>query len=220
MMTSLSEIARALGGEIVGGQVLAPGPGHSRKDRSLSVKMSPTAPDGFLALSHAADDWRDCRDYVRERLGIDPDSWKAPPRATAGPRLPPPRAEQRNDHAEKTAAAMSLWRASVDPRGTIVERCLASRGLTLDEDIAGEVLRWHPGISAVALFRDIRTDEPKSISRTFVDSEGRKLSRKFLGPVGGCAIKLDADENVLGGLHIGEGVETVLTARMLGLTAR
>src|ERR1700722_5189760 len=69
-------IARALGGDVVGDQVVAPGPGHSRKDRSLSVRLSATAPDGFLIHSHAGDDWQSCRDYVKERLGIDRDSWR------------------------------------------------------------------------------------------------------------------------------------------------
>ena len=44
---SLQTVAKALGGEISGGQVLAPGPGHSPKDRSLSVKLDASAPDGF-----------------------------------------------------------------------------------------------------------------------------------------------------------------------------
>ena len=80
------------------------------------------------------------------------------------------------------------------------------------------MLRWHPGIRAMlALFRDIRTDEPRAICRTFLDQDGRKIERKFLGPVGGCAIKLDADEEVTGGLHIGEGLETAMAARQLGL---
>ena len=50
--------------------------------------------------------------------------------------------------------------------------------------------------------------------------EARKIERKFLGPVAGAAIKLDADEDVLGGLHIGEGIETCLAARMLGTQTR
>jgi len=84
--------------------------------------------------------------------------------------------------------------------------------------VAGDVLRFHPRISAmVALFRNIVTDEPRAVSRTYLDNEGRKTERKFLGPVGGSAIKLDGDDAVLEGLHIGEGVETCLAARELGL---
>ena len=39
-MSDLRAIAWALGGEIVGGQIVAPGPGHSAKDRSMSVRIS------------------------------------------------------------------------------------------------------------------------------------------------------------------------------------
>jgi putative DNA primase/helicase len=95
---------------------------------------------------------------------------------------------------------------------------LKTRRIELGDDIAGDVLRWHRGDGAmIALFRNIATDEPQAVSRTFLDHEGRKIGRKFLGPVGGCAIKLDLDEEVLDGLHIGEGVETCMAARQLGL---
>ena len=47
-MPSLQAIARALGGDISNGEVLAPGPGHSAKDRTLSVKVDANAPDGFI----------------------------------------------------------------------------------------------------------------------------------------------------------------------------
>jgi putative DNA primase/helicase len=67
---NLRAIALALGGTVAGGQVLAPGPGHSPRDRSLSVKPSPEAPDGFMVHSHAGDDWRACRDHVYSRLSI------------------------------------------------------------------------------------------------------------------------------------------------------
>ena len=69
MNISLQELAQALGGEISNGQVLAPGPQHSPKDRSLAVKLSGTAPDGFVVCSFAGDDDIECRDYVRAKVG-------------------------------------------------------------------------------------------------------------------------------------------------------
>ena len=66
----LRSIAKALGGEVSGGQVLAPGPGHSPKDRSLSVKPDPNAPDGFTVHDFAGGDWKAGKDFVREKLGL------------------------------------------------------------------------------------------------------------------------------------------------------
>jgi hypothetical protein len=133
-------------------------------------------------------------------------------------RKPAQRAPVDEDDADQIARALALWTASVSPWGTPAELYLKSRGLELDDGIAGAALRWRPRISAMlALFRNIETDEPQAISRTFLDSEGRKLDRKFLGPTGGAAIKLDPDEEVTHGLHIGEGVETCMAARKLGL---
>jgi hypothetical protein len=68
-MMSLRAIAAALGGEVSGNSVLAPGPGHSKRDRSLSVTPSPSAHDGFLVHSFCGDDPIACKDYVREKLG-------------------------------------------------------------------------------------------------------------------------------------------------------
>jgi hypothetical protein len=219
MIASPREIARALGGEVVGGQVLAPGPGHNRRDRSLSVKLSASAPGGFLAFSHAGDDWQVCRDHVRRLLGGPVDDWKrerqgAPRRALEARREPIKTIAEDDEQRERIAGAVALWCAAIDPRSTPVEHYLASRRLELAADIAGDVIRWHSGIGAmVALFRDVHTDEPRAVSRTFLDKDARKIERKFLGPVGGCAIKLDADDTVLGGLHIGEGIETCMAAR-------
>lgn len=70
MLPDLQTLARALGGEVNDGQVIAPGPGHSAKDRSLSVKLDNNAPDGFLVHSFSTDDPIICRDYVREKIGL------------------------------------------------------------------------------------------------------------------------------------------------------
>jgi putative DNA primase/helicase len=210
----LRDIARALGGQIVGGQVSAPGPGHSLRYRSLSVRISASSPDGFLAYSHSGDNWRVCRDHVRARLGLTGEPYKrhTPQRLAA--------AAIRDTETDKrrTSAALDVWRRAVDPVGTLAERYFAGRGLELGADIAGEAVRWHPRLgAAVALFRNIKTGEPKAVTRIFLDREGRKLARKFLGPVGGAAVMLDPFDAVSGGLHIGEGVETCMAARQLGL---
>lgn len=68
---SLEEIACALSGEISGGGVLAPGPGHSPQDRSLSIALSNADP-GYVVHSFAGDDPIKCKDHVREKLGISP----------------------------------------------------------------------------------------------------------------------------------------------------
>jgi hypothetical protein len=71
MHISPQQLAAALGGEVSGNEVLAPGPGHSPRDRSLSIKIDPGAPDGFVAYSFAGDDPLECKDYIRERAGLD-----------------------------------------------------------------------------------------------------------------------------------------------------
>ncbi len=53
-----------------GNEVRAPGPGHSRIDRSLSVRLDANAPDGFVVHSFANDDPIACRDYVREKAEL------------------------------------------------------------------------------------------------------------------------------------------------------
>ena len=69
-LPNLQTLARALGGEVTGGQVRAPGPGHSPADRSLSIKLDSNAPDGFIVNSFANDDPIVCKDYVREKVGL------------------------------------------------------------------------------------------------------------------------------------------------------
>jgi hypothetical protein len=70
MNFSPKHVADVLGGEIYGKEILVPGPGHSPKDRSLSIRLDPAAPDGFLAHSFAGDDPLECKDYARDKLGI------------------------------------------------------------------------------------------------------------------------------------------------------
>ncbi len=218
-MIDIGSLARALGGEIAGDQVICSGPGHSPRDRSLSVRLDPDAPGGLLVHSFAGDDWHQCREHVRERVGLPRGSWKSDERRPIPmpSRAPAPARDDRDDK-DRIANAMEVWRASVDPRGTLAQTYLSRRGLDLSADIAGAVLRWNARLGAlVALFRNVHTGEPQAVSRTFIDSEGRKLGRKFLGPVGAAAVMLDGHADVVYGLHIGEGVETTMAARQMGL---
>jgi hypothetical protein len=142
----------------------------------------------------------------------------------ARPPRPPPRAAPPSaTDAERTAYATSIWHDARDIRGTLAETYLRSRSIRIDEDLS-HVLRFHPRLyydrcsvaGMLALMRDAATDEPRAIHRTFLDDAGRKLDRRMYGPAKGAAIKLDANEYVVSGLHIGEGIETCLSARQLG----
>jgi putative DNA primase/helicase len=87
-----------------------------------------------------------------------------------------------------------------------------------------DVLRYHPHCpwrigtrpALIGLVRDILTNEPLGIHRTALTADGRKLDRpKLLGPTLGGAIKLSS-EYVADDLTIAEGIETALSATMLG----
>jgi putative DNA primase/helicase len=242
-MNALRTMAAALGGDVMKGQkgdyVLCPGPGHSAKDRSLSVKPSRTDPEGFICYSHSpANDWRACRDYVRARLNLP--GFQPRRRDRTQLRREPPAIHVGNaphvSASGKTAApitdnsasAQRIWRNAThpDPRGTLAERYLREqRGLELPDDVAGRVVRFHAACPwgderrpcMVTAFRSIVDDTLVAIQRTLLSPDAKKLDRKMLGPCSGAAIKITADEDIEQGLHIGEGFETCLTAHALGL---
>jgi hypothetical protein len=225
---SLRAIAEALGGDVNGRSALAPGPGHSAGDRSLSVTPDANAPDGFLVNSFSGDDWRACRDHVRERLGLSLFKPGSAPRITAQRERKPVEETPANNREP----ALRLWRQALEPRRTLVEAYLRNRRLDLPDEAANEVIRFRPDCpfgpaerfpAMVCLVRNIRTNEPQAIHRTALAPDGTaikhdgKTHRLSLGPVAGGAIKLDPDEEVTQGLCIGEGVETCLAGRLMGL---
>jgi hypothetical protein len=220
-LDTLQRIAQALGGEISGHQVLAPGPGHSAHDRSLAVRPALSAPDEVLIFSHSGDDWRTCRDYVLGRLRIARSATTKAPR-TERRRLCEPGCSK-TDRIERAA---SLWRQGVDPRGTLVETYLKSRAVTLPPDLAGEVIRFHgagpwldQGTGAVARIPTmlaVMQNLMTAVQRTALTPEGRKVGRRMLGVASEAAIKLVPDVEVALGLTVGEGFETCLAARLAG----
>lgn len=102
---------------------------------------------------------------------------------------------------------------------------LRARGLELPDEVAGEAIRfsarcpWGASFTPamVAPFRSIQTGEITGIHRTALTTDGQKVGRKMLGIAAGAAIMLDPCETVSLGLTTGEGIETCLSARQLGI---
>jgi Toprim domain len=240
VIADLRSLARALGGEISGRQVLAPGPGHRPQDRSLSIRIEPGAPDGFIVYSFAGDDPFACRDYVRERLGFP--EWApgdeqdrridASRRGrfdrTAIDREAVKRPRTEDDHV-RIERAVTIWKEGSDPKGTLAETYLnIHRKLALDDDLAGGVLRFHPRCpwrnentgktdrvpTLIAAFRSIDDGTITAIQRIALDAAGAKVGRRMLGVVHRAAVMLDP---IGPELAIGEGVESCMAARQLGI---
>jgi Toprim domain len=115
-------------------------------------------------------------------------------------------------------------------RGTLAEKYLRhERKLDLPDELVGSVLRFHPCCpwrnentgrtdrvpALIVPFRSVDDDKITAIHRTALNDDGTKLGRRMLGIVYRAAIKLDPviDET----LAVGEGVETCMAARQLGL---
>jgi phage/plasmid primase-like uncharacterized protein len=130
-------------------------------------------------------------------------------------------------HDERNSAlALRMWHESVDPRGTLIETYLATRGLELPAEAAGDAIRFHPACpfgdvlspAMVALVRNVVDDRPTAIHRTALTPEGQKReiggkSRWALGPIAGGVIKLTPNADVTHCLGTGEGIETALSMR-------
>jgi hypothetical protein len=219
----LQSFCAALGGDIVGrNQIVCPGPGHSQRDRSLSIKLTAA---GFICHSFCGDDWRVCQDYVRERLGL-PRWHKHKPLDLR----PLQRTQPQTDPKQNIERARRLWDEAQDPRIPLVIDYFASRALDLPADLCGSVLRFHPQCPwrtddrtdfipcLIAAFTSVNDSTITAVHRIRLDRPERwpKTQRKMLGEIKGSAIKLDA----LGArLAIAEGVESALAARQLGFGA-
>jgi CHC2 zinc finger len=130
-----------------------------------------------------------------------------------------------HDHPNTLALVNSIWNEAANPAGTIAEQYLRSRKLILPLELQMTVLRVHPACiwentavpCLVAAFRSIQDDTITAIHRIRLDQPERwpKAERKMLGTVTGSAIKLDP---VSDHLVVGEGLETCMAARQLGLS--
>jgi len=228
---NLQSAARALGGDVAGRAcVTCPGPGHGRKDRSLSVTFDDTAPDGFLVNSFAGDDFAACRDHVRYLLGFG----SFEPRRQEGPsRRPSLVPHQEPDTGKRVEFAASLWQEAKAIGCTPAEIYLHARGIDVPGDLyTGEALRFHPACpfrlgsgetvrlpSMLSAMVNAETNLFQGVHRTALQSDGSgkakvaglASAKKMLGPSGGAVVKLTPDEDVTTRLNIAEGIEDALT---------
>jgi hypothetical protein len=157
-------------------------------------------------------------DATRTLTGESRPTYRPPAASAAKGRSPV------DDNEEGSRHALQIWEQAQPIEDTLAAVYLNRRGLVVPDGVSGRSLRFHaacPFESAtkacmVGLFRDIASDKPVAISRRPIGADGLKLGKpKFMGPVGGAAIKLTADEDVSYGLTIAEGIETALAGMML-----
>jgi putative DNA primase/helicase len=221
------QIALALGGRKSGPRWMAPCPAH--QDRTPSLSLIDAGGGLVLWHCHAGCSQRDVRDALVAR-----ELWPRPGDAGEPVRCGNPRPAFKPARPDQANRVPRLWREAVDPRGTLAEQYLNGRGLALDDDLAMRVLRFHGHCpfgkdengktfhvpALIVAFRPSRNDDesapPPAIHRIGLNPDGSKLGKMMLGPVGGCAIKLDADDMAEQGLGVGEGFETCMRVRAKG----
>jgi putative DNA primase/helicase len=225
----LREIVRRIGaGEIYanGRAAVVPGPGHSLRDRSLSLRLSD---DNERVFFHSfADD--PCRE-VMLHLGLEA---RHSQEASGEERRRQQKLrdeEARRRRAEDQAFCSAMWAQTEPLEGSLAESYLWSRRLVIEDcpDI-----RFHPAAprakprpandprplptphpAMLAAVRD-RNGASMGIHATYVALDGRgkafgpKHSRLMFGPMRGGCVHLAPAGRVLG---VGEGIETCLAYR-------
>lgn len=222
MTSNLYDYVRQHGGSISEGgrRATIPGPGHSKRDRSLSLLLTDDGKVVFNDLS-GAHSFREIADY----LGLD---------TKARPLSQRERDEMRERHeAEKRrldeiklAFCRSVMEGAVAVDNTPVLSYLASRGLT----VPCADIWFHPEAPRVPSYSRMEDDPPpppphpamicvsrdvqrraRGLHLTFLTPDGRKAfgdrSRLMLGPITGSALQT-ADVAADGTLAVGEGLET------------
>lgn len=225
MMSKVRDIVREHGGDLyLGGRsALVPGPGHSRKDRSLSIRETDDGRVLFHSFSENSPPAREIMAY----LGLEPGEGREVSREErARWRRQREEAERRQRIADQAFCA-SIWRNTLPFEGSLAEAYLWSRGLVL-EGCAD--IRFHPAAprakpreegdnrplppahpAMVAVVRD-RDGAPLGLHLTYValDGTGKAFgdrSRLMFGSMRGGAVHLAPPGPELA---IGEGIETCL----------
>lgn len=220
---TLRSIVRALGGDLYDGGRRAniPAPGHSRRDRSVSLLER----DGRLIVHTFGDaDWRAVRDDLRARGLLGQDERAAP--ATASPADDDPARRRRRE------CALALWEAGRAVEGTLSDTHCRLRGI--DGTLPDSAALRHHGLVPLSVYRPGPATRPALLAAIrAADGELAGVEITYLGPGGRRAVGLRLPRKTVGlippssavrlapigeALVVAEGVFTALSAgRRFGL---
>jgi putative DNA primase/helicase len=207
-----ADIAATLGGARRSGQWWSCRcPAHDDRMPSLSVRDGDR---GLLVRCWSGCDPRDVLAELRRR-GLIGGQAESRPKAAPGQ----PEIRGAND-ARRIAAAMDLWSESYRADGTIVERYLRSRGITLPPPATirmhGMMAHRESGEQRPAMVALVEHTEhgPTGVHIAYLAIDGSmkatiEPAKRSLGPVAGAAVRL-APAGAL--LMVAEGIETGLAA--------
>ncbi len=217
-MTLAHEITRTLGGDWHGSYGSVPDMGHSHRDRGLTIKPHADQHDDFVVHSHHGYPWKDVKDDVRQRAGLErPNPGSSVAKVANVARV------LRSDAGQKRARAEAIWNAAdrYDYRiGDYLGSRSVSRGLCdqfrlADEADGGPFSNPH-GFQWPALVARVSSHDDKflgvHVTQLALDCRSKaptKRPRIMFGPIRGGAVRLHPtiEDKVV----VGEGIETVLS---------
>ena len=212
-MSALKALVERCGGELHGHYALLPGPGHSRRDRSLSVTIGREGQPVFH--SFAGDPFEAVRDY----LGLEARPGSAPRDPALQRKIQQATEKERQQReAESLDFCREVWSKTVLASRSPVERYLNSRRINR----IPRVIRYHPAApldyqgnhlapAMVAVIQD-RAGTPCGLHVTALKPDGSDKAgpnpRRMFGQVKGGAIRLAPMSDQLA---VAEGIETALS---------
>lgn len=220
-MPDLRDIIREHGGDLYAGGRAAtiPGPGHSKHDRSLSLRLSD---DGQRVIYHSFAGELS-HGEVLAYLGIEGEQARQATPADRAKERARRDHERRLEEAKDREICRAIWEGAVALDGTAAEAYLWSRGLVAegigDLRFHPTAPRWkeakddHPIPTHPAMVSLVREPggAPKALHLTYIapDGSGKAFgdrSRLMFGSVRGYSVHLGQPAG--GVLAVGEGIET------------
>jgi hypothetical protein len=224
-------LTRELGGDWHGHYGTAPAPGHSKDDRSLSIRPHRHDPGDVIIHSFAGENWQEIKADPRSR-GLLQGAARRSERAQIGDYLHRQNLkaarQASQEKAERQRLAQQCWGRARLADGTAVGTYLSSRGILMDR--VPTTLRFLPANppkyqhdAMVAAFGMPREPEPGVLQMTRVEGVHFTLLRAYgmgkagtgrdkfmVGSSGGWPIVVAPAADGLA-IVIGEGIETVLS---------